>query len=243
MTDDTKPTGEAAMDNTQALARAFQTRPVAAATPECVADAEIYAAATGQLSADATATVIDHVTRCAACAQSWQLAAGLEQPNGSAQGTVVPFKRPAAAASPARPGALLSRGPVLAAAATVVLAVALVVVNTDVADPGDAGVYRGGPVLDGAEHRPAFEAADNTLHFRWALPAGDDEAMAPQSYTLVLFDSALNVVHRATSTDGSFALPRSAVPELSDPFFLQIEVVLGNGETLRSEAMTGALTE
>ncbi|MFL6549784.1 MAG: hypothetical protein ACJ8OJ_13890 [Povalibacter sp.] len=61
----------------KSLARAFASRAQSKFAGECPAAEQIFDAASGELTRSHRLAIIDHVSRCAACTQAWQLATEL----------------------------------------------------------------------------------------------------------------------------------------------------------------------
>ena len=99
-------------DGLDRLRRAFAEDAAESGT-DCPPSARIWEAVNGELDPDDAALVVDHVASCGACAEAWRIARELK--DAQAPAVVIPF-------TPKRRASIVL--PLLAAAATIALAVA-----------------------------------------------------------------------------------------------------------------------
>ena len=219
---------------TERLRVAFAARRVSLADDVCPESAELFDAGHGQLPVERMNAVIDHVTRCAECAEAWRLllaidglalksvhAAGAPREQG---GSVVALKR----------ASLFSHrflAP-LAAAAGVVLAIGLLVTYLPHSPP-DAPQYRANAAADVPKSLVGTELPRSKLLLRWSGSATD------ASYTLRVMTTSLEpILIKEGLRQTEYLVPASALAGMAadGELLWQVEALLPGGRRETSQS-------
>lgn len=209
----------------------------------CPTPERIYDAVRGELPPGEVRGVVEHLAVCPECAESWRLAAALEEEAGEVEEPVSPAgaARPAAHRAAGRPWYLQP----LKVAATVALAVvALGVVWTVIRAPDRApeeeAVYRDGEELEIRSLLPEGEALPrDEAVLRWATVPEDD----PEGTTydlLVTTEDASLVAEAHGLEEPRYRVPPEALADLprGTDLLWRVEARLADGGTVASPTFT-----
>ena len=220
----TRDDPQTVLADTERLRSAFAARRVSVGDAACPEATELFDAAQGQLPALRMEAVIDHVTRCAACAEAWRLlleadGAAVAHAHDMADGHLrpEPFKR----------ANLFNRRYLapLAAAAGVVLAVGLLVnylPNPQLDDPQ----YRATAAADVPQSLVGDSLPRAQLLLRWSGSG------AAARYTLRVMTTSLEpVLIQEDLRETEYLVPMSAIAGVAadSDLLWQVEVVLPGG--------------
>ncbi len=181
----------------------------------------IWAAVTGELSAEETGLLVDHTLVCSECAEAWRLALEIARPSESLEGSAQPQPRHRFWSSPWIP---------LAAAAALVLLVLVPALVLRESAPSD-------PVLRGPETRIESLLGDDTLLprddfvLRWS--PGPEGA----TYRLTVTTAGLDLLlERRELAEPAFRVPPEALSGVADGerVYWRVEAAAPDGSVIES---------